>query len=105
MAVTDTAAIAAFGLVLVDAPAPPPPPLCEVWAELWPAVQIFIDVRGQWRAGPGGAYALDHAALPAHARPGRNGRRGRRNFCDLQVMEQAALDWFAEQREKPAGAR
>lgn len=98
-AVLDPAAAAAFGFAApppVQVEAPPVP----VWAELWPAVRVFIDVRGQWRTGPGGAVALDHLALPAHARPGHGGRRGRRLFEQLMVMESEALEWFAQQQAK-----
>lgn len=94
----DDSAAAAFGLVVVQPAAPAPPPEVEVWAELWPAVRIFLDVRDQWRTGPGGPIALDHAALPPCARPGYMGRGGRRTFEQLQVMQSAALDWFAEQK-------
>lgn len=92
--------LAAFGLVLDDA-APPPPPELELWAELWPAVRVWLDVCSQWRTGPGGPIALDHTALPPHARPGHGGRRGRRLFNELLSMEAEALAWFAEQRSKP----
>jgi hypothetical protein len=98
--VPDQAAAAAFGFVLV-APETPAPVEVPVWAELWPAVQLFLDLRGQWLTGPGGPIALNHAALPAKARPGMAGRRGRLMFEQLQIMEAEALDWFAEQRKKP----
>jgi hypothetical protein len=103
VAVPDNDAAAAFGFVLVPPPTPPEPPPVELWAEHWPAVRLFMDMRGQWRAGPSGAYSLDHAALPAHARPGYGGRRGRRIFEHLQVMEDETLLFFAEQRDKVRG--
>lgn len=100
-AVPDQAAAAAFGFVLVM-PAQPEPAGVDVWAELRPAVQVFLDVRGQWLTGPGGPIALNHAALPARAKPGMGGRRGRLLFEQLQVMESEALNWFSEQRSKGA---
>lgn len=101
VAVMDNAAAAVFGFVVEASPPPPEPAPVELWAEHWPAVRLFMDLRGQWRAGPAGAFALDHTALPQRAKPGQGGRRGRRLFEALQVMEDEALLWFAEQREKP----
>lgn len=86
-------AAAAFGLLLHSEPAPP----CEVWADHWPAVRLFIAVQSQWRTGPAGPIGLDYSALPAWVRPG-GPRRGRRVLQALQVLEAEALAWFAERR-------
>jgi hypothetical protein len=88
---------AAWGLVV--APVPPPPAL-ELWAENVAVVALFNQLQSQWRTGMSGATGLDYAALPPRYRPGHGGRMGARRFEQLQVMEQAALQWAAEQRER-----
>ena len=70
-------------------------PVCDIWAEHWPAVSAFLDACTQWRMGPGGPIGLDYSALPPACRPGFGGRRGRARFEHLQVMEAEALRWFA----------
>jgi len=79
---------------------PPPPPVLELWAEHVAAVSLFNQLQSQWRTGMSGATGLDYAALPPNWRPGHGGRRGTQRFEQLQVLEQAALDWAAEQRER-----
>lgn len=55
-------ALAALGLVLVDAP---PPTVFGVWQDNVFAFNVFRRLCGQWRtAGMGGLMALDYAALP-----------------------------------------
>lgn len=88
---------AAWGLVV--APAPPPPAL-ELWAENVAAVALFNQLQSQWRTGMSGATGLDYAALPPAWRPGHGGRRGAQRFGQLQALEQAALQWAAEERER-----
>lgn len=70
----------------------------EVWPEHQHPLAIFSAVLTQWRMGPGGPIGLDYGVLDA-----RLARRLRLTeqaldaaFSDLQVMEAAALEWFAE---------
>jgi Phage related hypothetical protein (DUF1799) len=81
---------ARFGVRLV---LPEVPPL-GIWPENWAAVVTFERMQSQWRAGPRGLHGLDYAALPARARPGQCGRRGRRTFEALRVMEEEAIKYF-----------
>ncbi|NBT52823.1 MAG: hypothetical protein EBT12_14955 [Marivivens sp.] len=39
------------------------PPEFRLWAELWPAVDLFMRCHTQWRAGPGGLIGLDYPAV------------------------------------------
>lgn len=90
------AAAAAFGLVV----AAPPATACEVWPEHWAPLMVFVDVCSQWRMGPSGPTGLDYRVLPPAYRTGMGGRRGRRAFEYLQVMEAEALRWFASRRAR-----
>lgn len=73
----------------------------EVWPECEAAVRLFIAARTQWRVGPRGAIGLDYAVLPLLARSLPGGAIRRRALHQalplLQVMEDEALEWFAEQ--------
>lgn len=70
----------------------------EVLPANWPAVLVFLDSETQWRCAAGMAgliwIGLDYVAVDVVL------RRTRREveFSDLQVMEQAALDVFTEER-------
>lgn len=37
-----------------------PPPECELWAENWPAINLFHQLSTQWRVGAAGAVGLDY---------------------------------------------
>lgn len=37
-----------------------PPPECELWADNWPAIQLFTQVSTQWRVGMNGPTGLDY---------------------------------------------
>lgn len=87
---TQDEALAAWGLVRESAPAE----AYELWEELAPAVDLFMRLRTQWRAGPAGLIGLDLAALPHCG--ARLPRRARKDVLGwLQVMESAALERFA----------
>lgn len=51
----------------IDPPKEEAPQVCEVWEEHWPALDVFLACRTQWRiiAGMGGTQhqGLDYAAL------------------------------------------
>ena len=59
----------------------------------WQSVRLFDVVQGQWRAGFGGAYALDYAAVVAVMRDVLGIRKKHRAALleDVAVMESAAL--------------
>jgi hypothetical protein len=72
-----------------------------VWGENWPAVQLFIKVGSQWRAGMGGAYALDHTTVLMHMqRMKLSDEDHDALFSDVQEMEHVALDVMNEQRQE-----
>lgn len=85
-----------------------PPPACTVWPSNIPAVALFEALLTQWRVGPGGVIGLDYAVLPIAARSrGISPRRLPQLLPDLQVMEDEALDLYAElaqqAMQQPAG--
>ena len=68
-----------------------PPILC--WPENRQAVEVFLTLRTQWRAGMSGFTGLDYAVLPEMWRRLRVPPADRDStFADLQVLEQAALE-------------
>lgn len=71
----------------------------ELWAKHANAVHIFSALSTQWLMGPGGPVGLNYAALPVVLRLAGL-RCGAADFQRLQVMERAALAWFAERAEQ-----
>lgn len=66
-----------------------------VWPEDMAAVRVFSAAITQWRMGPMLPVGLDYPAVFAIAQ--RLGLRcAAREVQALQVMEAAALEWFAE---------
>lgn len=64
-----------------------------VWAENWPAVDLFIALGTQWRSGASGATGIDYTSVPVVLRMRGTPRRDWPElFESLQVMERAALD-------------
>ena len=37
-----------------------PPPVCELWPENWPAINLYTEISTQWRTGAGGVIGLDY---------------------------------------------
>lgn len=64
-------------------------------------MRLFTCCLTQWRMGPAGPIGLDYAVVPSVARniAGIRRRELRGLWWQLQEMEGAALEWFAEQRE------
>ena len=86
---------ASFGLQLEGLPEPEPP---ELWAEHLPALRLFQALRTQWVVGMNGPVGLNYAVLPVVERRLRmRPRQAREAFAHLQVLEVAALEWFAQQ--------
>lgn len=73
-------------------------PEVEVWEENWPAIQLFMRYRTQWRMGMGGPVGLDYAVILHDL-----GRRGLSQsehddlMGKLQVIEDAALSQIHRQ--------
>lgn len=72
----------------------------SVWEENEPALRLFVACMTQWRMGPAGPVGLDYAVVPLMARQvaGIRRRELRGLWWQIQVMEDAALEWFSEQR-------
>lgn len=69
----------------------------EVLPDVWPALQVFLAMRTQWRVGSCGATGLDYAALPAVLRLLRVKPADQPAlFDDLRAMEEGALAYFGE---------
>lgn len=82
-------------------------PMFWLWPDHLPAFEAWAMVQTQWRyAGMQGlATGLDYAGVWVAIRarwPGASGRQ-RLVFADLQLMERAALDAWAEQRAAAGG--
>lgn len=97
-------ALRQLGLYAVRDPSPKP----QLWAEHWPAVQLFDATLTQWTVGPSGrrvglrnesvAATMDlmdaFADMPAERR--------REVFADLQVMELIALEHWQTLNPEPS---
>lgn len=67
------------------------PEVFEVWAENWPAVELFLRLATQWKiGGMGGFLGLDYPAVESAMRILRIHNRAEM-FDTIQVMEYAAL--------------
>lgn len=51
----------------------------EVWPENWSTWCLWTEIRGQWRVGMGGAYAIDYGPL----------------FSRMERLRLADDDWHA----------
>jgi hypothetical protein len=72
-------------------------------AEIWPDQQIpvllFCSLLTQWRMGASGPVGLDYSVLPTvESRLGITPEQADQAFADLQVLEDEALVWLAEQQ-------
>lgn len=96
-------ALAAFGLELGGSSAPPPEYFL-LWPEHEPVLRIWFAVQTQWRHGMAGPTGLDYQGVQAICRLRQLGRGAElaRWIADLQIMELAALDELARQRERSA---
>lgn len=68
---------------------------CEVWPENWPALEIFLMCRTQWRiiSGIGGAsyQGLDYTALNSVIDRKVKPKKRERMFDDVLIIESGAL--------------
>lgn len=70
-----------------------------MFPENWTAVSVFSDLTTQWRIGFSGPTGLDYGVIPTVLRlKGVVRARWPAVFADLQVMEDAALALFQQQR-------
>ena len=71
------------------------------WPENEQAILLFNDLFTQWRVGAGGATGLDYAAAyPLMDRRAASPEEWEDLFYALRVMESAALEAMAEEREQ-----
>ena len=70
------------------------------WPENAQAIYLFIQLLTQWRVGMSGPTGLDYAAVyPLLDRKATDPDEWDQLFDDLRVMESAALEAIAENRE------
>jgi hypothetical protein len=82
---------AAFGIALPEQPVE----AFEVWEENWPAIEMFLRVKTQWRTSMGGVIGLDYGPLAWLLRLYAV-KDPRALLEDLQIMEAAVLSIINE---------
>ena len=73
-------------------------PPVAVWPDNWPVLDVFVKCNTQWRTGFNGAYGLDYSVLPWLFEMCEVTDH-KRAFRDIRLMEGAALDAMAKQRD------
>lgn len=72
-----------------------------LWPDNVPAWRLFMACATQWRSGMAGREGFDYTGVQIVMREHRiRPRLRRQRFGELQVMEAAALEGWAEAREK-----
>lgn len=85
-----------YGLTLEEASGEP----VGVWPDNWPAVNAFISMSTQWRAGMAGATGLDYNALPAVLRMTQIPRRQWPEiFQSIRILEDAAMETMRSSKQ------
>ena len=73
----------------------------EVYPDVWPALDMLIDMQTQWRVGAAGATGMDYTALETLMRVKRVKTADRADLLgDVRRMETAVLELWREQRGK-----
>lgn len=73
----------------------------EVFPDVWPALDMLIDMQTQWRVGAAGATGMDYTALETLMRVKRVKTEDRADLLgDVRRMEAAVLELWREQRGK-----
>ena len=73
----------------------------EVYPDVWPALDMLIDMQTQWRVGAAGATGMDYTALETLMRVKRVKTADRADLLgDVRRMESAVLGLWREQRGK-----
>lgn len=75
---------------------------CSIWAEHWPAVELFSRCATQWRIGGSGVIGLDYGVVLKMASLYQIQDLAR-VMEDLQIMELHARDLINKQAAKGAG--
>ena len=89
-------ALAAFGLV-ADRPAVPADEPFYLWPELAAGFELWTRLQTQWRVGMAGPTGLDYSGVAAVMRMlGLRPKVQRERLWQIQAMERAALDFWAE---------
>jgi len=72
----------------------------EVWAETWPALQVFMACGTQWSIGPAGLpVGLRYEVLPFLMKCHGVKKKDRADMLnDLKTCERTALDAWSRQR-------
>lgn len=84
-----------MGVLLPD---PEPAPQCEVWAENWPAVSLFMAMQTQLRFSFADVEGFDYTALPVvERRLGLQRSEAQAAFWGLQVMEVELIQHHSKQ--------
>lgn len=97
-------ALAAFGLRIEGTGNTPQREVFYLWPELEWVFGFFLDCYGLWRSGLRGYIGLDYAGVEALMRLRPVPQRKRKSlFCDIQIMEQAALMAWAERTRQRGG--
>ena len=91
-------ALAAFGLVAEGAALPVAEPF-YLWPELAPGFELWTQLQTQWRVGMAGPTGLDYSGVAAVMRMlGLRPKVQRERLWQIQAMERAALDFWAEKK-------
>lgn len=90
-----------FAMALAKAAAAPSGDV-EVFPENWSAFVLFEQMQTQWRVGFGGRTGLDYDVLfkLLDRHDFADATDWNDMFADIRVMELAALELFAEQRDQ-----
>ena len=73
----------------------------DVYPDVWPALDMLIDMQTQWRVGAAGATGMDYTALETLMRVKRVKAAERAELLgDVRRMETAVLELWREQRGK-----
>lgn len=85
---------------MADGPVAPANPPFYLWPEHVPAVELWLAVQTEWRTDMGTRTGLCYASIRARPVFRRMApRRRERALAGVAVMERAALDAWAEQRD------
>lgn len=70
-----------------------------LWPENVPTWERWLEVRGQWRVGMSGPYAIDLVAVCAHLTEyGLQGDERRQIYDGIRACAHATLEVWAERR-------
>ena len=76
-----------------------PPRVFHLWPEHAEPFSLFMQLQSQWHVGMAGRTGLDYPGVEVHLRHHVARKQRRERFRQLQLLERAALDAWATQRE------